>query len=96
MLRYAGGGAIVDVIGQIGFDPGSYWGVAPTKTQDADLRRYPDVCDGDTDGTDAFDPSPEWAGYAVDTWDDLGTHSSECEPVQALQPTWGQVKSVYR
>ncbi|MEJ2685353.1 MAG: hypothetical protein P8Z71_13285, partial [Candidatus Sulfobium sp.] len=48
----------VDVFGQVGFDPGSQWG--PPNTQNNTLRRNPDVCQGDTDETDTFDPSLEW------------------------------------
>lgn len=65
-------GSILDVIGQIGSDPGSYWGSAPTKTQDATLRRLDSVSNGDTDGSDAFDPSVEWLGLAQDSFDGLG------------------------
>jgi predicted extracellular nuclease len=97
-LRLVADGTLVDVIGQIGFDPGSYWGVAPTKTQDATLRRKADVCTGDPNGSDAFDPAVEWDGYAKDDMSGLGAHSSNCgcDPVQNLQSTWGQMKSLYR
>jgi uncharacterized repeat protein (TIGR01451 family) len=67
-------GAIVDVIGQIGTDPGSEWGSGNTSTQDNTLVRQSSVMSGDSDGSDAFDPSVEWDGYAQDTFAHLGGH----------------------
>jgi predicted extracellular nuclease len=68
-------GVIVDVIGQIGFDPGSEWGTGLASTQDNTLRRLPSILAGDTDGSDAFDPAAEWEGFALDTFDGLGSHT---------------------
>ena len=59
-LRSAG--VIVDVIGQIGVDPGVEWGSGDASTTDNTLRRLPSVEAGDTNGADAFDPSAQWAG----------------------------------
>ena len=59
-----------DVIGRIGEQ--QVWGMAPTRTRDATLRRKCAVTAGDLDGADAFDPALEWDGFAVDTFDDLG------------------------
>ena len=69
------GTAKVDVIGQIGFDPGTEWGSGLTSTADNTLRRKASVTTGDTDGSDVFDPSVQWDGYAVDTFDGLGSHT---------------------
>ena len=69
-------GAIVDVIGQIGFDPGVEWGSGLTSTADNTLRRKSAIQSGDTNGSDAFNPATEWDGYAVDTFDGLGSHST--------------------
>jgi uncharacterized protein len=66
------GGTTVDVIGQIGFDPGSKWGAGDTSTQNNTLRRNVDITDGDTNSSDAFDPAAQWQGFAQDTFDDLG------------------------
>jgi predicted extracellular nuclease len=66
----------VDVIGEIGFDPGSSWG--PPSTQNNTLRRKPTVCQGDPDGFDPFDPSIEWDGFGQDNIDDLGFHTETC------------------
>lgn len=65
----------LDVIGQIGFDPGSQWGADLTSTADNTLRRLGTVETGDADGSDAFDPAEEWEGFATDTFDGLGTHA---------------------
>ncbi len=82
-LRRAG--TIVDVIGQIGFDPGAEWGSGDASTADATLRRKPGVHAGDPDGADTFDPAVEWDGHALDTFDGLGAHavsaSSNTAPV---------------
>ena len=69
---------IIDVIGQIGTDPGSEWGSGLTSTANNTLRRKATVCAGDPDGSDAFDPSLEWDGYAQDTFDGLGAHTANC------------------
>ena len=66
------GSTNLDVIGQIGFDPGSEWGSGLLSTQDNTLRRMATICAGDPDGSNAFDPSLEWEGFAVDTFDGLG------------------------
>lgn len=76
VLRKGGAdGPILDVIGQVGVDPGTEWGTGVTSTADNTLRRAPGVVAGDTDGTDAFDPAAQWVGYATDTFDGLGGHS---------------------
>ena len=71
-------GNVIDAIGQVGFDPGSQWGSGLQSTQDNTLRRMATVLSGDTDETDAFDPSLEWDGYAQDDIDDLGSHGASC------------------
>lgn len=70
------GGTIVDSIGQIGFDPGTEWGTGVTSTADNTLRRKTSTTAGDTNPNDAFDPSLEWDGFAIDTFDNLGTYGS--------------------
>ena len=76
VLRKGGSsGAIVDVIGQIGVDPGSEWTGGSIGTQNETLRRKSSVTEGDTDGSDSFDPSVQWDGFAEDTFDGLGSHT---------------------
>lgn len=66
-------GARVDVIGQIGVDPGTAWGSGDTATVDRTLRRKASVTAGDANGTDAFDPAAQWDGFPTDTFDGLGS-----------------------
>ncbi|MBZ0182105.1 MAG: endonuclease [Melioribacteraceae bacterium] len=66
------GSSIIDVIGQVGFDPGTEWGTGLTSTADNTIRRKASVTAGDTNPSDAFDPTVEWDGYAVDTFGGLG------------------------
>jgi len=79
-------GAIVDSIGQVGFDPGSYWGSGDTTTQNHTLVRKSTVCAGDSDDSDAFDPSVEWDGFAQDTFTYLGSHTASCGAVETMDP----------
>lgn len=76
ILRNSSG--IVDVIGQLGVDPGSQWGTGDTSTQDNTLQRLDTVCSGDSNETDAFDPAVEWAGFPQDTFSGLGSHTANC------------------
>jgi len=69
------GTTVLDVIGQVGVDPGTEWGSGLTSTADNTLRRKPAVTDGDPNGSDAFDPAVEWDGFATDTFGGLGSHN---------------------
>jgi len=72
---------VVDVFGQVGFDPGTAWGAAATEltwTADHTLRRKCGIAFGDPDGSNAFDPSAQWDGFAKDTFDGLGSHAIAC------------------
>jgi hypothetical protein len=79
--------AFVDVIGQIGNDPGSEWGSGLTSTADNTIRRKNTIVAGDADGSNAFDPSIEWDGYATDDVSGLGTHAMTCGPTLTVVPT---------
>ena len=48
------GTTVLDVIGQIGSDPGTEWGTGLTGTADNTLRRKDAIEGGDTNGADAF------------------------------------------
>lgn len=73
VLRNAG--AVVDAFGQIGIDPGSEW---IGGGQDDTLVRAETVCAGDTNAADAFDASVEWVTFAINTFDNLGSHTADC------------------
>jgi uncharacterized protein len=74
-------GVIIDVVGQVGVDPGTEWGTGLTSTADNTLRRLPSIMDGDTVGDDPFDPAVQWSGFATDTFDGLGGHAVDGGPV---------------
>ncbi len=65
-------GSAVDAIGQIGFDPGTAWGIGDLSLVDHTLRRSCTVTAGDANATDAFDPTGEWSGHPLDAFEDLG------------------------
>ena len=67
----------LDVIGQIGNDPGAGgWTGGGLATTDRTLRRKFVIDHGDPIGNNAFDPSIEWDGYVQDDVADLGAHTS--------------------
>lgn len=70
-------GTLVDIIGQIGTDPGSEWGSGLQSTADNTLRRKAGIDAGRTDNTSAFEPSVQWDGFATDTFDGLGAHGGD-------------------
>ena len=59
-ISLSNNGVEIDIIGQVGFDPGAQWGSGLTSTQNNTLVRNPNITDGDANGTDAFDPAMEW------------------------------------
>lgn len=72
------GDEIIDSIGQVGVDPGSSWGNSDDNTKDHSLRRVASVTIGDTNPTDAYDPTTgEWVFLAKDTLDGLGCADTE-------------------
>jgi predicted extracellular nuclease len=65
-------GKTVDVIGQIGVDPGTAWTGPSGSTVNGTLRRRCDRFAADPDGTDPFDPDLAFTPLPVDTFDGLG------------------------
>ena len=68
-------GVVLDVIGQIGVDPGEAWGDG--STTDHTLRRRCTVVSGQRDGSQPFDPAVEWEVLGLDILDDLGQHACD-------------------
>ncbi len=66
-------GTVVDSLGQIGVDPGSYWGTSSLKTQDMSLRRNGSTADANA--WDSFDPASNWTGSSIDDFSDVGLFS---------------------
>jgi len=89
------GTEFVDVIGQVGLDPGAEWGSGLTSTMDNTLRRMSSIATGDPNGSDPFDPALEWDGFATDTFDGLGSHfqdEGEIAPfVSSTSPANGEM-----
>ncbi|MBN1265535.1 MAG: lamin tail domain-containing protein, partial [Anaerolineales bacterium] len=71
-------GTIIDAFGQVGTDPGYFWGSGDVTTQNHTLSRKSEICSGDTNETDAFDPALEWVAFPEDTFDGLGAHTADC------------------
>lgn len=96
VLTKSAANTVVDAFGQVGLDPGTEWGTGLQSTADNTLRRAVLVCDGDTNASDAFDPTIQWVGFATDTFGGLGAHSVGCGPTPTHGSTWGRIKTLYR
>lgn len=89
------GATLLDVIGQIGVDPGTAWG-SSVKTLDTTLVRKSSIGKGDNVANDAFDPASEWEGFATNTYSNLGSHAgsgggTEPDPEEPVPtPTLGK------
>lgn len=89
------GTTLLDVIGQIGLDPGTAWG-SSVKTLDTTLVRKSSIGKGDNVADDAFDPALEWEGFATNTYSNLGSHAgsgggTEPDPEEPVPtPTLGK------
>ena len=70
------GAAVVDAIGQTGFDPGAAWTSGGVSTVDKTLRRKASVNTGDAIANNTFDPSLEWEQFNVDDFIGLGSHTT--------------------
>ncbi|WP_342528325.1 endonuclease [Chryseomicrobium sp. FSL W7-1435] len=70
-------GTTIDSFGQIGVDPGTAWSANGVSTVDKTLVRKSTVTSGDTNATNAFDPSAQWTAYPVDTFTFLGSHQAD-------------------
>ena len=68
----------LDIIGQVGNDPGTEWGSGLISTADNTIVRNCAITHGDVNGADAFDPATEWIGNAIDTFSNLGSHNLVC------------------
>ena len=67
----------LDVIGKIGEDPGTEWGTGDLSTNNNTIRRNPNICYGDPDGSNPFDLSG-YTGFPNGTTGGLGSHSATC------------------
>jgi len=69
------GDNIIDAIGAIGVDPGSQWGSGATSTKNNTLIRQDNICEGDNNPHNDFDPSLEWLGQSENTFSFIGSHN---------------------
>jgi len=81
-------GELVDIIGQVGFDPGAGWSTDILSTLNMTLRRRPGVSSGDSNPNDDFLPNldaftGEWVGFAIDDFSNIGLINA---PVVPLPP----------
>ena len=73
-------GDTLDIIGVIGFDPGSRWTVGSGSTQNTTLVRKVSVLDGQVDWAIG---ATEWDVFSQNTEDSLGTHTKNPCPSSA-------------
>lgn len=69
-------GATIDVVGQIGVDPGTEWaGTGCSQgTADGTLIRKPALICPAFDGLTNFDPASQWDCYPADIFSEIGAH----------------------
>ena len=67
-------GALVDVFGVIGEDPGSQWNVAGVETQNQTLRRKMTVSQGIVPGAGFAELADQWEEFPIDDASGLGSH----------------------
>ena len=84
VLTMTKGGAVVDSIGQLGFDPGTAGWVANGVSM-VNMTLTKKGCTVDNDATDAYDPSVDFAATAIDDFSTLGT--LDCDAVPPTDPT---------
>lgn len=89
-------GEVIDSFGTVGFDPGSGWVCDDGSTDNHTLRRRAEVCNGDSISDDHFNVCMEWNFFAVDAFDDLGQHSTDCASVSNAAGSWDALKAIYR
>ena len=78
------GGVIIDIIGNIGCDPGSSWSDTNNSTQNETLVRNSDICEGISTDPVSSCPFPtldsEWTSFSIDNVSNLGSHTANCGP----------------
>jgi len=74
--------SMVDLVGNIGCDPGSEWISGGNSTQNNTIVRNANVCSGVTSDPSTNCPFPtlaaEWVQFAQDDVSNLGSHSNSC------------------
>lgn len=75
VLKEVSTNSIIDVIGEVGVDPGEYWRVDTGGTKDHTLVRKSHITNGNTDWQSG---QGEWDVYPLDYFNDLGAHTFDC------------------
>ncbi|MDZ4196760.1 MAG: lamin tail domain-containing protein, partial [Candidatus Izemoplasmatales bacterium] len=60
-------GTVIDSIGQVGNNPGSFWGSGIYVTMDRTLVRKATTLSGDSNALDAYNPETYWESFAIDS-----------------------------
>ena len=84
---------LLDLVGEIGDDPGSGWVVAGISdgTKDHTLVRKCGISSGNTDWTSSAGTSSEdseWIVYDQNTWTYAGSHDLECPVINGCMDSW--------
>ena len=87
---------VIDRLGQVGFDPGSSWSCGNGSTVNTTLRRQIGVCSGDFDLFATFDPCDDYDFFPIDTFDDLGRHTADCQSVGNGGTSWDAMKANFK
>jgi hypothetical protein len=87
-------GAIVDIFGKVGEDPGGAWTDDPTAnppysdsnggtwwTANRTLIRKPNVRNGVTSNPAVFNVTLQYDSLPINTWTHLGSHGCQCDPL---------------
>jgi len=83
-LKKISTGVIVDIIGEIGVDPGTNWAVSTGATSEFTLVRKPSVSGGTTNWTIG---STQWDAYPQNTTTFLGSHTMTPLPLRLVSFT---------
>lgn len=71
-------GDTIDIIGQVGIDPGNSWSGGSASTEGQILVRKASVQSGIFNSPATFDPSVEWDDYLLSDLSHLGNHVGSC------------------
>jgi hypothetical protein len=74
------GAALVDLFGEIGFDPGTEWNTVAPGTSDGAFIRNPNYCTPVTSNPTSFDTftAANWTSVSIVGTGDLGNHTTTC------------------
>ncbi|KAF0199124.1 MAG: NHL repeat containing protein [Bacteroidetes bacterium] len=71
-------GDIIDILGKIGYDPGTQWISGGVSTLDMTMIRKSGISKGSNTNPVSFDPALQWNALPLDNISNLGSHTSIC------------------